>query len=129
MFVGVCLEGPILCVLTYVPLLFEGAQFCYAVLNNAPCLLCLPEVPICSALTNAPLLPISSCNSESFFLSLLVESISSPSVLLSHKFLIKTVQVHLTCNKELDRFCVGFKDPKVRKQSNLDYSVLKYVFS
>ena len=42
---------------------------------------------------------------------------------------VPTVQVHQTCNKELDRFCVGFKDPKVRKQSNLDYSVLKYVFS
>ena len=39
------------------------------------------------------------------------------------------VQVHLTCNEELDRFYLGFKDPKVRKQSNLDYSVLKYVFS
>ena len=75
-----------MCVLTFAPLLFEGVQFCYAVLYNAPCLLCLPEVPICFALTNAPLLPMSSYNSKSFSLSLLVESISSPSDLLSHKF-------------------------------------------
>ena len=57
------------------------------------------------------------------------ESTSPSSGVLQSQVLIKTVQVHLTCNKELDRFCVGFKDPKVRKQSNLDYSVLKYVFS
>ena len=35
------------------------------------------------------------------------------------------VQVHLTCNKELDRLYVGFMDPKGRNQSNLDYSVLE----
>ena len=41
-FVSVCLEGSILYVLTFALLLFEGAQFCYPVLNNAPSLLCLP---------------------------------------------------------------------------------------
>ena len=39
------------------------------------------------------------------------------------------VQVHQTCNKELERFWVGFKHPKDRNQSNLDYSVLEVVFS
>ena len=59
MFVGVCLEGPILYVLTFAPLLFEGAQFCYPVLNNAPYLLCLPEGPNSYVLTIAPHLSVS----------------------------------------------------------------------
>ena len=82
-----CLPGGSnMCVLTFAPLLFEGGPICRVVLNNAPCLLCLPRVPICFALTNAPLLPMSSYISKSLSLSLLVESISSPSDLLSHKF-------------------------------------------
>ena len=70
---SVCLEGPIWYVLTNAPLLFGGAQFCFPVLTNAPCLLCLPKGPnsyvlsiapclcvcldwpkVCSVLTNAP---------------------------------------------------------------------------
>ena len=57
------------------------------------------------------------------------ESTSPSSGVLQSQVLIKTVQVHLTCNKELDRFYVGFMDPKDRNQSNLDYSVLEVVFS
>ena len=57
------------------------------------------------------------------------ESTSPSSGVLQPQVLIKTVQVHLTCNKELDRFYVGFMDPNDRNQSNLDYSVLEVVFS
>ena len=52
-------------------------------------------------------------------------SISSPSDLLNHKVLIKTVQVQqLAIKKLIDSVWVS-RIPKVRKQSNLDYSVLK----
>ena len=46
-------------VLTNAPLLFGGARFCFPVLNNAPCLLCLPEGPNFYVLTIAPRLPVS----------------------------------------------------------------------
>ena len=52
-------------------------------------------------------------------------SIRSPSDLLTHKVLIKTVQVQqLAIKKLIDSVWVS-RIPKVRKQSNLDYSVLK----
>ena len=56
-------------------------------------------------------------------------SISSPSDLLKHKVLIKTVQVQQLAIKILIDSVWVSRIPKVRKQSNLDYSVLKYVFS
>ena len=51
---------------------------------------------------------------------------------MRHKYLIPNytnVQVCQTCNKELNRLSVGFKDTKGMEAKYLDYSSLNNVFS
>ena len=124
---SVCLRGPIRNVLANAPLLGETKSIDCAQLHLVSVSAVGFHLYSAHQCTSSCSLPVSVCGVQSGlcspthhvcrrllggFQDSASESTSSPSDLLNHKVLIKTVQVHQACNKEPDRFCVGFKDSK-----------------